>query len=76
MGRSTSFYYAFLTLPPPKRRAILAVFDFCRAADDSVDLARDGAAAVAAVDRWRREVDRVFSGGAPETCLRIVDERP
>jgi phytoene synthase len=37
MSRDTSFYYSFLVLPPLKRRAIVAVWDFCRAVDDAVD---------------------------------------
>ena len=37
MARDTSFYYAFLILPPAKRNAIVAVWDFCRAVDDAVD---------------------------------------
>jgi phytoene synthase len=67
MTRSTSFYYSFLALPGPKRRAITAVFDFCRAVDDSVDLETDAARARSAAARWRAEVDRVFGGRAPET---------
>jgi 15-cis-phytoene synthase len=38
MSRDTSFYYSFLVLPPRKRRAIVAVWDFCRAVDDAVDV--------------------------------------
>jgi phytoene synthase len=37
MSRDTSFYYSFLVLPPGKRKAIIAVWDFCRAVDDAVD---------------------------------------
>ena len=37
MARQTSFYYSFLVLPPDQRRAIVAVWDFCRAVDDAVD---------------------------------------
>ena len=37
MARKTSFYYAFLVLPSDQRRAIVAVWDFCRAVDDAVD---------------------------------------
>ena len=37
MSRDTSFYYSFLVLPPRKRNAIIAVWDFCRAVDDAVD---------------------------------------
>ena len=37
MARKTSFYYAFLVLPAEQRRAVVAVWDFCRAVDDAVD---------------------------------------
>jgi phytoene synthase len=65
--RKTSFYYSFLVLPAPQRRAILAVFDFCRAVDDSVDLETDDARARRALDTWRAEIQRAFGGGVPET---------
>jgi phytoene synthase len=65
--RSTSFYFSFLALPGPKRRAITAVFDFCRAVDDCVDLEPDTARAVQALERWRTEIGRVFTGASPET---------
>ena len=67
MTRKTSFYYSFLVLPGPQRRAITAVFDFCRAVDDSVDLEPDPARAEAAIGRWRAEVARVFGRQTPET---------
>ena len=67
MTRKTSFYYSFLVLPAPQRRAILAVFDFCRAVDDSVDLETDVARAGAGLQRWREEVGRVFDGATPRT---------
>jgi 15-cis-phytoene synthase len=67
MTRKSSFYYSFLALPGPKRRAITAVFDFCRAVDDSVDLETEPARAAAALTLWREEVARVFTGGAPAT---------
>lgn len=67
MTRKTSFYYSFLMLPPPQRRAITAVFDFCRALDDAVDLQPDEALALAAVDEWRREIARVFGSETPAT---------
>src|SRR5262245_18909683 len=37
VARDTSFSYAFLMLPPAKRKAIVVVWDFCRAVDDAVD---------------------------------------
>lgn len=60
MTRKTSFYYSFLVLPKAKREAITAVFDFCRAVDDSVDLESDPDRAQAALATWRAEVARVF----------------
>src|SRR6187397_537665 len=65
--RKTSFYYSFLALPAPKRRAITAVFDFCRAVDDAVDLESDPARAQDALALWRGEVERVFTGRSPAT---------
>jgi len=69
MARKTSFYYSFLVLPGDERRAIFAVWDFCRAVDDAVDEApADGApAGRAAVDFWRAELARCYEGGRPET---------
>jgi phytoene synthase len=68
MARKTSFYYSFLALPPAERRAITAFFDFCRGVDDAVDLEPDARRAALAIDEWRREVDRMYSGGAPATA--------
>jgi phytoene synthase len=66
MARKTSFYYAFLVLPAEQRRAIIAVWDFCRAVDDAVDEEPSGAAGLpvgrAAVTFWREEIARVFAG--------------
>jgi 15-cis-phytoene synthase len=72
MSRSTSFYYSFLVLPKSQREAVIAVWDFCRAVDDTVDEAADGPLSSeadrqrvrAALAAWRVELDRVF-GGAP-----------
>jgi phytoene synthase len=74
MSRDTSFYYSFLVLPPRKRQAIVAVWDFCRAVDDAVDevlperewsggLTPDGRArATRQMARWRSELEAVYSG--------------
>jgi 15-cis-phytoene synthase len=71
MSRDTNFYYSFLVLTPPRRRAIVAVWDFCRAIDDAVDempsdSPDDQAKATARLTEWRREIERCFSG-LPET---------
>ena len=66
MARDTSFYYSFLVLPAAERRAIVAVWDFCRAVDDAVDEAPVDRHA-AQVRSWREELARCFEGGQPET---------
>jgi phytoene synthase len=67
MARDTSFSYSFLVLPADQRRAIGAVWDFCRAVDDAVDEASEPDSAARALAGWRRELDRVFSGETPRT---------
>ena len=67
MARDTSFSYSFLVLPADQRRAIGAIWDFCRAVDDGVDEAVDRASAEQAVVLWREEVARLFGGGTPRT---------
>jgi len=64
---SSNFYYAFMLLPADRRRALHAVYAFCRFIDDIAD---DEAAGDAAelLRRWREEVDRVY-GGAPTRAI-------
>ena len=65
-ARATSFYYSFLALPPDKREAILAVWDFCRAVDDAVD-EPDGQDPARALARWSDEIARLYGAGAAAT---------
>ncbi len=58
----SSFYYSFLFLPPPRRRAITALYAFCREVDDTVDETGDPQVARARLDWWRSEIDRLFAG--------------
>ena len=67
MARDTSFSYSFLVLPGDQRRALGAVWDFCRAVDDAVDEAPDKMVAAAQAADWRAEVARVFGGDTPQT---------
>ena len=67
MSRDTSFYYSFLVLPPRKRSAIVAVWDFCRAVDDAVDEAPDGTAADTRLSLWRAELAACYNGGSQPT---------
>ena len=58
----SSFYYSFLFLPPERRRAITALYAFCREIDDVVDECHDAQVAAAKLAWWRDELGRVFSG--------------
>jgi phytoene synthase len=53
----SSFYYSFLFLPPERRRAITAVYAYCREVDDAVDEVSDAAVAEAKLGWWRSEID-------------------
>ena len=63
----SNFYYAFLTLPRPRREALYAVYAFCRIVDDIADLGVEGTADSAAqhagLATWRRDVARCFESG-------------
>ncbi len=60
---SKSFHLASRLLPPRIRGAVLALYAFCRQADDMVDDSESGAPARAAVERLRARIDRVYGGG-------------
>ncbi|MFY7975477.1 MAG: presqualene diphosphate synthase HpnD [Rubrivivax sp.] len=60
----SSFYYAFLFLPPQRRLAITAFYAFCREVDDVVDEVSDPSVAAAKLAWWKREVQAAFSPGA------------
>jgi len=60
----SSFYYSFLFLPAERRRAITALYAFCREVDDVVDETEDANVARLKLAWWRDEIARAFSGHA------------
>ncbi len=58
----SSFYYSFLFLPLERRRAIMALYAFCREVDDVVDECNDPALASTKLAWWRQEVGRIAEG--------------
>jgi len=62
----TNFYYAFRILPERKRRAIYALYAFCRTVDDCVD--EPSGEREAGLERWLAELNRAYAG-RPETEL-------
>ena len=68
----SSFYYAFLFLPPPRRAAITAFYAFCREVDDVVDEATDAGVAAAKLAWWRQEVASAYSGQPNHPVMRAL----
>ena len=58
----SSFYYSFLFLPPERRRAITALYAFCREVDDVVDECQDPQIAATKLVWWRMEIARLYEG--------------
>ncbi len=67
----SSFYYAFILLTPERRRALNAVYAFCRFIDDIADdeSIREPAMLLA---RWREELDRVYAGVPTRALSRAL----
>jgi phytoene synthase len=63
-GSGSSFFYAFLFLPEDQRRAIMALYAFCREVDDIADEIKEQDVALPKLAFWREEVGRAFSGKA------------
>jgi len=65
----SSFYYSFLFLPANRRRAITALYAFCREVDDVVDECHDPQVAATKLAWWRQELARLYAGqpGHPVT---------
>jgi len=63
-GSGSSFFYAFLFLSPEKRRAMMALYAFCREVDDIADEIKDKDIARTKLNFWREEVERVYANQA------------
>lgn len=68
----SSFYYSFLFLPPERRRAITALYAFCREVDDAVDVPIDPGVARATLNWWRNEVAQLYAGNAQHPVTKAL----
>ena len=68
---SSNFYYAFMLLPVERRRALHAVYAFCRFVDDIADdeSVRDAAHLL---EKWRDELGRVYAGEPTRPVSRAL----
>jgi 15-cis-phytoene synthase len=68
----SSFYYSFLFLPPERRRAITALYAFCREVDDVVDETADTQLAATKLAWWRQEIGLLFDGKPQHPVSRAL----
>jgi phytoene synthase len=68
----SSFYYAFLFLPKPRRAAITAFYAFCREVDDVVDEVSDPTVARTKLAWWQTEVARAYAGQPSHPVMQAL----
>ena len=68
----SSFYYAFLFLPPHRRAAITAFYAFRREVDDVVDEVLDPSVAAQKLHWWQMEVQSSFAGNAQHPVMKAL----
>jgi phytoene synthase len=71
-GSGSSFYYSFLFLPAQRRRAITALYAFCREVDDVVDEGLDPQVAGPKLAWWRAEVAKYAAGEAQHPVTQAL----
>jgi len=81
---SKTFYWGSMFLPPPKRRAVWAVYAFCRVVDDIVDEAigaqrpsaghlSGSSAPEEELEYWRRSLERIYErGGSDDGPIQLA----
>jgi phytoene synthase len=72
VASGSSFYYAFLFLPAPRRAAITAFYAFCREVDDVVDTMTDAGVAATKLAWWNKEVTQAFAGQPTHPVLKAL----
>ena len=68
----SSFYYSFLFLPQDRRRAITALYAFCREVDDTVDECTDQSVARIKLAWWRTEVSKMYEGAPTHPVMQAL----
>jgi phytoene synthase len=68
----SSFYYSFLFLPPERRRAITAMYAFCREVDDTVDECTDAQIARTKLIWWRKEISAMYAGNPTHPVTKAL----
>src|SRR5271157_1106617 len=69
----SSFYLAMRILPQDRRNAMYALYGFCRAVDDIADGPGPSARRMADLERWRADIDSLFTAGSPAKLGDLAD---
>jgi len=69
----SSFYYSFLFLPAERRRAITALYAFCREVDDIVDEVSESGVGRMKLAWWRNEIERLYDGTPSHPVARALE---
>lgn len=72
--QAKNFYYAFLTLPPPKRRAIYTAYTFCRECDDIADEEMTLERKLRLLVEQRNKLDQCFAGKSQEPSFIALSD--
>lgn len=68
----SSFYWGMRILPEQRRDAMFAVYAFCREVDDIADGDDPPHAKRAHLERWRRDIDKLYTDDSPETAPPVL----
>ncbi|MDR1276273.1 MAG: presqualene diphosphate synthase HpnD [Candidatus Accumulibacter sp.] len=68
----SSFYTSFFFLPPMRRRAITALYAYCREVDDVVDESTDASEAARQLEKWRGEIEDLYAGAPKHPVTRAL----
>jgi 15-cis-phytoene synthase len=69
-----TFYLATLLMSVPKRRAIWAIYAWCRNTDELVDGADADETTPATLDQWEAQLEAMFRGNPTDNCdVALVD---
>ena len=66
---ASNFYLALRLLPKEKRQAMFTFYNFCRAVDDAVDLAKSNGDARSELAQWKRKVVLCYEEEATDPMI-------
>jgi presqualene diphosphate synthase len=70
---NSSFYTAMRILPHPQREAMYTLYAFCHTVDDIADCTGPREQRLAALERWRTDIDRIYRGENPTVTSALLE---